>query len=336
MHVENHTPFLGAQIVVLDKEGAEQLILALKATYDLADGRGLEIAKDQQPLRLVDQFQGEPGISSIRYAAELGPPNLTTDIALVGSAVATRPDVTSIDVGLRVASITKWARVFGDRQWKKGLLGFTLSSPLPIERVPLTYENAFGGQDKSAKSQKHHAREPRNPVGRGFKAKKSSLDFAGKPAPNIEDPQKLLHHPGDAVEPQGFGFIGRDWEPRVQYCGTYDEKWLAERIPLLPLDFNDRFYHAAHPDLIAPAPLKGGESVEVVGCSPSGRLFFSLPVLRPAVKVSGSALAESAEMKMDTLLIDTDAMKLSLIFKAAVKIHRRLMNVRLIEFRLGT
>jgi hypothetical protein len=336
MRVENHTPFLGAPIVVLDKDGAEQLILTLKATYDIAETGGLEISKEQQPLRLVDQFQGKPGISSIRYAAEIGPPNPTTDIALVGSAVATRPDVTSIDVGLRVGSISKWVRVFGERQWKKGLLGLTLSSPMPIERVPLIYENAFGGQDDSAANQKHHARESRNPVGRGFKAKKSTLDFAGKPGPNIEDPEKLLHHPGEVVKPQGFGFIGRDWEPRAKYCGTYDEHWLANRIPLLPLDFDERFYHAAHPDLIAPAPLNGGENVEVVGCSRSGRLLFALPRLKPAVMVSGSVLAESAQMKMDTVLIETHALKLSLIFKAVIKIHHRLMNVRLIEFRLGS
>jgi hypothetical protein len=334
MKVENQTPFAHAWLVPLDKQAAEHLVFVLKATYAIGEDGRLEIAQKQEPIRPVDEFCGEPGKSSIRYEAELGPAKPATDVVLVGSAVAPRPGTTEMNVSLRVGPISKGVRVFGERRWKNALLGHSISRPLPFDRIALTYENAYGGKDTSAKNPKHHGQEPRNPVGRGFRSKKSSLDFGDTLLPNIEDPANFLRHPGDDVTPQCFGFIGRDWQPRLQYAGTYDGKWMEERMPLLPLDFNERYHNAAHPDLTAKGYLKGDEIVEMIGCTRSGRLSFSLPGIKPAARAMTARNSLGISLNLNTVLLDNEAMKLSLLWKGDINIHRKLMQVKQIECRL--
>jgi hypothetical protein len=330
MRVENKTPFAAAWLVLLDKQAAEHLIFVLKATYTIAENGKLEIAKKQDPIRPADEFYGEPGKSSIRYEAELGPAKVATDVVLIGSAVAPQPGTTEMDVALRVGQASKHVKVFGERRWKKSLLGHSISKPLPFERIPLIYENAYGGKDVSGKDPKLHGQELRNPVGLGYRAKKSDLNFTNTPLPNIEDPAKLLRHPGQDVSPQGFGFIGRDWQPRLGYAGTYDEKWKEERMPLLPLDFDERFHNSAHPDLIVRERLKGGELVEAFGCTRGGKTSFQVPTITPRAMVSVGGTRQPLMLALDTVMIGTDAMKLCLLWKGTINIHRRLPQLTLL------
>jgi hypothetical protein len=326
MKIENHTPFQIAWLVLLDKQGAERLIVALKATYSISEDGKLSVAKKQGAIRGADEFHGEPGASSIRYEGELGPPKVTTDVALVGSAVARSPGTRTMDVSFRVGPLQKKLLVTGERRWTKTLGLLSRSSPEPFERVPLIYENAFGGKDTSANDPKHHDQEPRNPVGRGFVSKRSKMELSDALLPNIEDPEESFRRPGQCPAPQGFGFIGRDWQPRVAYVGTYDQQWMDERLPLLPLDFDERYHNAAHPDLTAKGFLQGNEPVEVIGCTATGRLAFNLPGVNPMVEAVHPKGREPVALKLNTVLVDTDAMNLSLLWKGDINVHRRLLQ----------
>jgi hypothetical protein len=51
----------------------------------------------------------------------------------------------------------------------------------------------------------------------------------------------LKHRPS----PAGFGPIACHWQPRVGFAGTYGDAWVANRLPLLPDDFDDRFFQSA-------------------------------------------------------------------------------------------
>lgn len=335
MRFENHTPFTHAWLVLLDKQAAERLIVVLKATYAITEDGRLELAKKQELIRPVDEFHGEPGTSSIRYEVELGPAKPATDVVLVGSAVARQPGVTEMDTALRVGPLFKRVRVFGERRWKKGLFGLSISKPLPFDRIPLTCENAYGGKDISAKESKDHGQEPRNPVGRGYRAKKSQLDFADALLPNIEDPENLLRQPGDDLVPQGFGFLGRDWHPRLKYAGTYDQKWIEEKMPLLPLDFDERFHNAAQPGLTASGYLTGNELVDAQGFTQRGRFSFNLPGLKPVAQAVVAGSRVPIALNLNTVLLDTNAMKVSLLWKGDFNIHRRLPQLTEVEWRLG-
>lgn len=41
--------------------------------------------------------------------------------------------------------------------------------------------------------------------------------------------------------------MGRSWQPRLRYAGTYDQHWMDERLPFLPEDFDLRYFQSAPP-----------------------------------------------------------------------------------------
>jgi hypothetical protein len=332
--IRNHTPFAAGIVVLLDRSGAEQLHVVLKATFAFTETGQLTVADEQQPIASADTFREDPASSSITQEAELMPLKPATDLFLVGSARAMARNVRHMQIGFRVGANQKTAVVFGSRVWVRHGAGVRATDPEPIEAVPLIYENAFGGADLSAEDPARHEREVRNPVGRGFRARHSTLPWEGELLPSIEDPAAIMSGPQDRAAPVGFGPLGRAWQPRVQYAGTYDQAWIDHRMPLLPNDFDDRFYNAAPPDLIAPGHLVGGEWVDVVGCTAGGRVFFQLPVVAPRFEVQVGGRSEDVTGACDTVTVDTDAMQLRMVWKAQVRVHGEVPVLRRITCRV--
>ena len=335
MQLKNGTPHTLAQMIVLERDGAEHLIVLLKAEFALGKGGVLEVAPPSEPPRPADVFHGDPAATSILGEAELSPVKPATDVLLRGSALARRADTRIMDVMLRVGPVRKVVRVSGERRWKRSLMRIVPSDPLPFERIPLIWENAWGGTDTTPDDEKHHGAESRNPVGRGFRAKGTKLPWDGELCPNLEDPRDPVAAPGRNGEPSGFGPIGRGWMPRREYAGTYDEKWVTERLPLLPDDFDDRFHQAAPPDQIAPGYLRGGEPVELLGCVTEGKLAFALPTLTPHFETRLRTRVESAPMVLDTVTVDADARRLVLLYKGKVRVHGEVPGLRWTECALA-
>ena len=243
--------------------------------------------------------------------------------------------VAVMDIRFQVGSLAKTARVFGDRVWDKVFGAAKISAPRTFETVPLVWEKAYGGQDRTPADPKHHGEEPRNPVGCGFRAYHSKVPWVGKPLPNIEDPRQLMSDPTQKVAPTGFGPIGRHWVPRRNYAGTCNQKWMDERMPLLPADFDDRFHNTAPPDLVYPGRISGGETVEVAGCTPGAVLRFELPGCAPLAAIRIGDQVEEFQLECDTVAVDTNRMRLTLLWKNAVNVHRRFMRINEISCRLG-
>jgi hypothetical protein len=197
-----------------------------------------------------------------------------------------------------------------------------MTRPVPFEQIPLQWERAFGGWDRSHPDPKKRELEPRNPVGVGFRGSGSRFE-EGLRCPNLEDPARPFKGWGDRPTPAGFGFTSPNWEPRTQYAGTYDERWEKERAPLLPKDFDRRFLNAAAPGLIAPGYLRGDEPVVASGVTPSGGVSFQLPGVSPpeiVVEHRGRPNARSAT-NLDTVIVDTDAGTLFLFWRTQVPVR---------------
>jgi len=334
MQVMHFTPFCIDRFVSLDKEGAETLVLIVKAAYDLSATGGLSISPDQLPIEWADRYYGEPGNSSLLYEADAALRKIATDVALIGHAYPIRKGDSQVDVSLKIGGLQKTVRVFGDRHWKK-LLGFTrISKPRPFEKIPLIYERAFGGIDTSNPTSKYHEYDLRNPVGVGFRAKHSKMPIADAKLPNIENPTELISKPIARPAPTGFGFIAKNWKPRIDLGGTYDEKWMKTKMPLLPDDFDDHFNNAASPGLVVNGFLKGDETIEITNASPSGYLSFHMP----NVSIIGSVLIDARlfymDMKLDTVVIDTDLAKLILVWRGSWNVHKLIEDVRCVRAEL--
>ncbi|RQW86581.1 MAG: DUF2169 domain-containing protein [Geobacter sp.] len=240
--------------------------------------------------------------------------------------------------------------VTGPRYWEKGLLGkWTLNSPVsPIRSLPLRYDYAFGGEcrvalddpgGKQVKAEFRLTPEQRtchpdgpdsvplahttcenNPLGIGFvedwyrKAKKLNTI----PAPQIDDPKNPVTIFGKNYPPQGFGIITKAWRQRLALAGTYDDAWLETRWPDLPEDFDMSYWNGAHPDLQVPH-LDGGEEIRLTNLTPGGLLSFTLPGDTPVMAVRfESGKTSAVPLKIDTLMIDPDLMKVSLVWRVVM------------------
>lgn len=335
MELENNTPFEAGRYAVCDRDGADLLLVVLKAAYTLDGPERVRVADEQQPIELADQHYGDPGASSIRYASDFSINKPGTDVAVIGHAYPTRPGETAVNAGIQVGPVEKLVRVFGDRFWKQTVGVSRMSSPAPFERMPLVYERAFGGADTSHSDEKHHDFEPRNPVGVGFRAKKSKLPVDDAPLPNIEDPGRLISSPNDRPPPAGLGFIGPAWEPRRGHAGTYDEAWEERRKPLLPDDFSERFFNAAHPDLVTQEVLHGDEEVTAIGVSADGPIQFFLPGVQPQCAVEEQTQGEQpVALRLDKVVLEPDEARVLLVWSGTLRIPGAFQDIDVITFNL--
>ena len=325
--VDNGTPFAFEPLFIADEDGRPIVVPIVKATFDVSPRGDVTLGEKQVPVDFRGKLYGEPAKSSPRFEPETAFIKPATDCVLLGHAVSMHP-TTQMDVGVRIGSVAKVARVTGNRWWLDSAVGLTMSSPEPFRLMPLVYERAFGGWDRTPEKEAHHEFEPRNPVGVGFVGK-HSLPLTGSPLPNIEDPSQMLTSPTGRVRPAGFGFVGVEWHPRVSYAGTYDEAWTKNRAPLLPKDFDRRFFSAASEGLVAPGYLRGDEWVQAFGVTPEGKWEFRLPSVEPptvtiAVRLGDDILLHT---NLDTVIVDADARTLTLIWRAFTTLRSGPHNV---------
>lgn len=334
VEIVNFTRHSAAALFTANGEGRPLLVPVVKATYEIAEAGGLELAKQPVPVMPGGLPWGKPGESSWKFEPECVPPKGTTDVALVGHAWTTRADRTRVIVDVRVGPLRQVARVYGERHWARRLMVTGRTKPRPFEKLPLTYENAFGGWDRRARDPLRHRADPRNPLGSGFHARGGRF-VVGELLPAIEDPRRPLKGFHDRPPVAGFGFTCPHWQPRVKLAGTYDEAWQSTRMPLLPQDFDARFHQGAHPQLIAAKPLRGNEPVMVEGASARGSLRFQLPgapAPRCRVIVRRQPDAE-LETRLDTIVIDTDEHRVVLVWRASHPLQDGPHDVDRLEFR---
>jgi len=240
--------------------------------------------------------------------------------------------------------------VTGPRRWEKGRVGgWKLMPPkVPVVSLPLRYEYAFGGECRVDRddpdgrrvdaalhlSEEQRANHPEgrdaaplahavcedNPIGIGFmeewylKARK----LKRFPAHQIDAPENPVTVLCKAYPPIGFGAVAKAWKQRLQLAGTYDNEWLETRWPDLPGDFDMAFWNGAHPDMQTPH-LAGNEEVTLTNLTPEGFLKFRLPGNPPFVKVRYATGRESSvAAKLDTLIIEPDASKASVVWRAVM------------------
>jgi hypothetical protein len=315
--IENRTPFVAEPVFIADEELRPVVVIVIKATFTFDSQGNVRLADEQLPVNLTGEFATDAPVSSYRYEPEVAMCKLSTDLVLIGHAQPPDNSATQVDVGFRVGAVQKRAKVFGDRYWVWTTSGVVMSRPARLQAVSLIWENAFGGSDAVRSTPERQLFETRNPVGTGF-GTPLQKDGDRLRLPNIEDPKRPIRDYGVAVPPWGFGFISPDWLPRAGYAGTYDEQWDKTRKPLLPVDFDRRFFNAAAPGLVAPGYLRGDETVVVLNTTPVQQLAFGLPGVAPPFCriVLRKGLEHRLSTNLDTVIVNTDEQLLLLLWRA--------------------
>lgn len=165
--------------------------------------------------------------------------------------------VLSGTVSFSFDTIQKELSVFGARFWTKSMgMALSVQGPEPFTEMPIDYANAFGGDGYKT-----------NPVGKGFG---DTEDQNGRvsPLPNIEYPDQLIHSPKDRPEPASFSRVDMMWKQRFSKSGTYDKKYIRERMPGLPDDIDWSFFNDAAPDQWKEGFFRGDEAFEMTNMNP--------------------------------------------------------------------
>lgn len=330
--LNNKSELIAAPFLLIGKDG-ERLVVVVKATFVRPHGQSeLELAgrAEQRGIRAADVPWGDPEKSSIKYPSDLCITKPGTDVIVVAAAHAPGGKaVPFFDAGVRVGPLQKAVRIFGLRVWEAK--GAGLSAPRPTHGIEVRYDYAWGGLDLS--DPMRPLEEARNPVGVGIARDPAALTHT--PAPFIEDPAHPIRSVSTRPAPAGLGAIGRHWEPRRRYLGTFDAAWRKQRAPLMPLDHDDRANLCASPGLTAVPPLRRGEDVALLNLTPGGgAASFRLPRLCVEVMLKSKKQApEVLAPYLDTVLVDTmcpAGVVVELVWRAAFRPPRRMKDVEIV------
>ena len=332
MQLMNETRFLAQLEVMSDRDGREHVIAVLKGTFTI-DGERCVPAEEPVEIFAADVPNGEPGASSTRYETDLAMTKPATDIVMIGHAHAPKRGTKEMEVSLKIGGVGRKVRVVGDRHWGF-LLGFPrMSGPQPFEKMPLTWERAFGGAQPAKSGEGFEGQDDRNPVGTGYVKKGRKSYVKGLALPNLEHPKHPVKRLGQKPPPVGFGYVGRGWLPRRNLLGTYDDAWQQNRMPLLPEDFDERAFCGAPAALQAEPFLTGGEAVQIRGASPGGTLRFELPDIHPTFEAYFEGGWKPLEPALDTVVIEPDDARVCLTWRARLDIHHRVRALRAVRLR---
>ncbi len=335
----NTSGFQSLLLPMTGRDGREVALAVVRATFVL-DSRGrLVPAERQRPVLLEDLYAGDPGISGPVEECDLALYKPGTDVVVVGEAHAPRGRTSSsIRVGVQLGPLRKEAYVIGDRVWRRllGIGPLIPTAPKPLRTLPLVWERAFGGVDPRTKGKERERSEPRNPVGRGYVAGWLPAPVAGQPLPNILHPRRHHAAPRHRPEPWNFGPVGRHWWPRRRLAGTYDERWKKERAPLLPEDFDYRFFQCGSSGLVSAKHLVGDEPVRITNMSPEGELRFSLPGLRLGMTVFRPGRPrERCLAGLDTVVLEPGRRQVCLVWRRSFACRRSVNELsRVVSFAL--
>jgi hypothetical protein len=328
MELTNATNMVAGRAMGMRPDGRELLVVVVKGTFTVPQpGREPKLAEEQVPLVEADVFTGEPGFSAALYESDYAPHKPRCDVLLNGSAYAPGGKAAErVMVSLRVDSLHKSFDVVGKRVWQRSLGAVIDTPPEPFTVMPISYDNAFGGIDRSHEDKRRHAAFRPNHAGVGFHVNTAKEAIEGKPLPNTEEHGKPIRRHDGNYRPMAFGAVGRPWLPRASYAGTYDDKWLAEVFPFLPADFDERYYQSAPED--QQTDDLHGKEVELVNLTPDGRRQFHLPKIRVPVEFGRSnGQSETMDARLDTLILEPDKKRFMLCWRASIPLKKNMFEI---------
>jgi hypothetical protein len=329
MELLNATKMQAGYTMGMQPDGRELLVVVVKGTFGIPKGaEEPKLAEEQFPLVEADTFTGEPGLSAPIYESDYNPVKPRCDVLLRGSAYAPYGmPAERVSVSLRVGHMRKQFDVVGNRVWRSDIFGATATEPEPFTVMPISYDLAFGGVDNLNSDPSKHEAYVSNPIGRGFYPKSKTEQIDGKPLPNTEEPGKPIVSPKGSYTPMGFGPIGRAWQPRPKYAGTYDQNWIDEVFPFLPADFDERYYQCAPLDQQIDY-LRGDEEVMLLNLTPEGQTAFRLPRLEvPVTFYLRNYEEKEVDAVGDTLIIEPDLGRFMILWRASLPLRKNMFEV---------
>jgi hypothetical protein len=291
MNLDNHTPF--PAMIFRAGIDAERLCAAVfaRVTYDLV-GHELVVASEQSWPVSPPPWESDYGPMDSDEVFYRG----GVDLFVFASARPPRgTPATRVDILVEISSgFRRHLVVWGERYWIRQGQDLVPSGPVPFQEIPLTLENAYGGEDEWDELPIPY---PDNPVGKGYYIDAESAE--GKPLPNIEDPATLIRRWDDRPEPVGVGATTMAFGPRARRGAEFDDDTgVLKRI-------KPEFFNSAFPDLVVPEVLPG-QAVRISGVHPDGPIGFVLPRPGLSTRLRFGEEVVDQELRIDQIGVEVD------------------------------
>lgn len=297
MYLVNNTPIPVALVPNAERDRVVTL-LVLAATYEI-EPRRLVVAEEQRPLVLL---------SLSPYVSDAQISKVGVSVCATGFVYPREPGARQAIARLCVGEAEIVIAAFGKRVWREGLGGaLTATTPLPIERVEMTWQNAYGGSvwrptsvikvksGEEAIVPEHDEAFPLNIDGVGYYP--SRKDAVDQPLPQLERPEQLITRWEDQPEPVCFA-------PYPLYGGLRAQTVLTDDSTV------DYARHGRALSRAAPRTtfeeILPGTVITLQGMRPAGEaLSFTVPP--PPVIVDAAAGARGSRLRLSVDAIDIDA-----------------------------
>ena len=275
MELLNPTPLPGLAFRQFDHDGELDCVVTLRGTFEHVQDGPARWCDQQMPLQWQDAYEGDPHLTPMLHQGDLVPEKPGTDVTFLGASHAPDGPRRHWSCGIEVGPMRKVLQVSGPRQWlpvirpsrwpfrrEEEIVNWALGEVEPAVSVLMDWRLAAGGRDAFADADADA--DPDNPIGCGRTGPRQTWRNRPVPAPQIFAGSDMT----PAASPAGLGPVPPFWRPRHRHAGTYDEDWLSERHPLLPEDFDPRFWQCAPEDQIVQPWLKGDEGYRLTNLHP--------------------------------------------------------------------
>jgi hypothetical protein len=320
MRFANHTP-LPAALVPNAEDGDDMTALVICAvTFAIiptpegkeADGSTLQLTRAQRPLHTGPGLEIPGDDHFLREGVS---------VTASGHVHAPGGKATKADAILKVGNEKRVVRAFGPRVFREGVLGaLTATAPLPFDRVPMTWDNTYGGvvmrKTTTVKRDGQETIVPEHPVfypynsdGKGFYLERA--DALEQPLPPLENPDQLIRDWDDQPLPVCFAPYPVHGAMRVLAMKTEDDQIDVTLFP--------RTTGRAAPWLVFPR-LDPGTPIVLRGMRPRGEtLAFNVPPPPVRVRVVLGGLQVRLDMLLDSIDIDADAAEVRFVHRTSFR-----------------
>jgi uncharacterized protein YjbI with pentapeptide repeats len=324
MDLLNETLLQPGWLIMLLPGRAVGASFVLKGTFQLRSGAPAVFA--EKPDALDGDVPEAEGSTALKYTRDLTAPKPAVDLLVTGEAFAPGAKPTDMmPVTVKLGGWSKMLAVMGDRRKTQGLLLSKVTPPASFVRMPLTWSRSFGGMNSEL-----------NPAGRGLDEEIDEKGTHFIRLPNVVRLNEAGLDVGALKDPAGFGPVCPEWESRAEIPkrAHYGAKWLKERWPAPPEDFDPDFFNAAPIDQRLPhGSVKGDEPVEFHNLHPARPKYESaLPGIRPRLfledldpsgKPDAPTTFREIPLKIDTIWADPSADKLVVVWRGFAPVRTK-------------